>query len=112
MSVKLTLDQPATADDARQYLASYASRAGKLGRMARPLLADIAGRLVLGGVAGWSRDEMVNMIIADEYPDFRTAGHILAGAAEPQPGAGNDYYMLRRGACPQHGRDLAACDHP
>jgi hypothetical protein len=80
MNPKLTLDQPADADDARQYLMSYSNRARKLSRMARPLLADIASQqqIVLGGVSAYSRDELVSLIIGAEYPDFTAAGHILA----------------------------------
>jgi hypothetical protein len=79
--VTLTLDQPADADTARQYLISYSARVRKLGRLPIAQLGDLADALLGQQIHGRnSRSELVSQIIAAEYPDFAAAGHILAAS--------------------------------
>lgn len=78
MNVKLTLDQPADKDTARQYILSHDARAKKLRRMVKELLAELYCAAYPGAwydtpPARWGRDELVSGVLDFEYPDIAAA---------------------------------------
>ena len=79
----LTLDQPANADTAKQYLLSYSARARKLDRMTKSTLDATYRRLNdLTDPSGWDKYEITSAILSMEYPDFAAAGHVYAQSLE------------------------------
>ena len=83
----LTLDQPADAVTAKQYILSHDARVVKLSRMTARTLRGIYSKVGYLDVGlDLTIDEMISGIVGAEYPDITTARKVYVDAVTSPAG--------------------------